>query len=62
MDVKVNGGCLTNAIATEEINQLVTQFTDQLGQQATTILEQFALSNPTPERMLDLENSLNEYL
>lgn len=62
MDVKVNAGCLTQAIATDEIVSFASVIADELRQQVVTLTEQFAGSDPTPHQTLDLENTLHDCL
>lgn len=53
---------LTNAISTDEIDQFGTQVTDDLRHQVVGVMEQFAQSDPTPQRTLDLENTPYDFL
>lgn len=62
MDVKANVGCLTVAIATDEITQAVDQVVSEFRQQAMAVIEQFVTSGPTPLKTLEVENSLHDRL
>jgi hypothetical protein len=62
MDVNVNLGSLTHAIASDEIEQLASQIAAQLRVQVVRLFEQFAQTDPTPAQTLDLENTLQDYL
>ncbi|TWU18593.1 hypothetical protein [Allorhodopirellula heiligendammensis] len=62
MDVKVNAGSLSRAIADCEIASQINELTDSFGQQATALIERFANDPPTPQKTNDLENNLHEQL
>ena len=62
MDVNANLGHPTDAISTDEIGQVVAQVTEHLRHQVTTLMEEFTRSEPTPQRTLDLENTLYDFL
>ena len=60
MEFNTNAGCLTSAIAAEEIKQFADQIFDQLRKQVVPLIEHFAQSDPTPKKTLDLENRLHD--
>lgn len=62
MDVKVNIGSLTRAIADCEISTLIDELTESFRQQATMLVKRFADESPTPQKTNDLENDLFEEL
>jgi len=62
MDVNANFGHPTDAISNEEIGQFFTRVTEHLRHQVITVMEEFTRSEPTPERTLDLENTLYDVL
>lgn len=62
MDVKVNAGSLTRAIADCDIASLINELTDLFRQQATGLIKRFANDPPTSQKTNDLENNLHEQL
>jgi hypothetical protein len=62
MDVKVNAGCLTRAIADCEITSQIIELTDAFRRHATAMIKRFADDPPTPQKTNDLENRLHEQL
>jgi hypothetical protein len=62
MDVQVNAGCLTRAIAVPEIQSLLDEATGEFRQQAAELIQQFTAQPPTAEKTNDLENELHDRL
>ena len=62
MEIKVNAGGLTRAIADCEIAHAVNESTDVFHQQATELIKRFSNDPPTPQKTNDLENHLHEQL
>lgn len=62
MDSKLNVGCLTKAIPTEQIDQLLSQILEPLKSELVEMLEQFAAHEPTPAGTLQAGNALADRL
>jgi hypothetical protein len=62
MDVEVNLGCLTQAIADSEIQSLLDEVTAEFQEQAGELIEQFSCEPPTAQSTSGLENDLYEQL
>jgi len=62
MDAKLNVGCLTKAIPTDQIDQFLSQILSPLKSELVEMLEQFAAHEPTPAGTLQAENALADRL
>lgn len=62
MDVQLNTGNLTLATATDELMRFAEQLADDFRSQVVAVIEQFVESEPTPQKTLDLENTLHDHL
>ena len=62
MDAKLNVGCLTKAIPTDQIDQFLSQILEPLKSELVEMLEQFAAHEPTPAGTLQAENALADRL
>ena len=60
MDVQLNTGNLTLATATDELMRFADQLADDFRSQVVAVIEQFVESEPTPQKTLDLENTLHD--
>jgi hypothetical protein len=62
MDIKINTGTLTQAIAVCEIAARIREFSKSLEAQITSLVKAFVDHSPTPQKTCDLENLLFGHL
>lgn len=62
MEVQLNTGSLTQAIADCEIARVINNLTESFRQQAISLVKTFVHNSPTPQNTNDLENQLFENL